>query len=260
MPANEIDSRTECSRKSCDLLMHRRGLCHQHYDSWRRTRPTGKVPIGPVRDHLWKLIDAGMTRDKIAEKARVSRATTIHGILDPEREFVRALTAAKILSVPVPEIHDPGADIARLVPAIGIQRRLQALVANGYEQLYLARRLNVVWQTVSLTINGNRDSVRVDFARAVHELFCELEVVPGGNRRATLWAQRRGWHPPFAWDHDTIDDPAAEPSLPEARTDWFDSFLELREMGIPPRLAAKRVGVPWENVAQRLRRIEKRVA
>lgn len=47
--------------------------------------------------------------------------------------------------------------------------------------------------------------------RDVAELYRELSCTPGGNLRATRYAQKFGFVPPGAWDDDTIGDPNAQP-------------------------------------------------
>lgn len=244
-----------CSRPSCGAKSHRRGLCRQHYNHWRATRPIGRVAVGPVRDHLQRLMDAGMTKDRIAELAGVSRTSTVTAVFHPDRRHLRAATAAKVFSVAVPEVHGPTSDISRLVPATGVRRRIQALVANGYQMADLAARLGVCWQTVSMIVNGRRRDVRVELARAVDGLFRELELVPGGDRRAVGWARRRGWPPPLAWDHETIDNPDIEPCVAEGKTGWLDEYDELKDMGFDDRQIADRMGIRRDALMARLRRM-----
>lgn len=239
--------------KRCPLTAHRRGLCRKHYDHWRRSQPRGTAPAQPVREHLQRLLDAGMTQDKIAEIAGVSRVSTVKALLDPGRESLRTRTAAKILSIPVP-IPTPDADISRLIPVTGTRRRLQALVRNGYPQKDLAARMGVVWQTVSEIVNDKKQFVRVDVAQAAAAIFRELELIPGGDRRAELWGQRRGWLPPFSWDEDSIDDPNAEPMTVNPERDFASVIADHRFLGRTDDEIAEKMGVTLDNLHTRMRR------
>jgi hypothetical protein len=53
--------------------------------------------------------------------------------------------------------------------------------------------------------------VRASTARAVAELYAELESTPGPSRRVAVTAPARGYLAPAWWDVDTIDDPDARP-------------------------------------------------
>jgi hypothetical protein len=93
------------------------------------------------------------------------------------------------------------------VDAVGTRRRLEALQAIGYSGRVLAQRLGSS-PTSPLQI-ARRSRVRAATARAVAELYAELENTPGPSRRVAIAAQARGFLAPAWWDADTIDDPDA---------------------------------------------------
>lgn len=170
-----------------------------------------------VRAHLRKLMAQGMGWKRIARAAGVAPSTT-HQIIygkyphrpespehRPPRKKVRRDVAEKLLAVEL-DLAD-GAQ----VDATGTNRRLQALVAIGWSQAELCRRLGVLRTNCPL----GREKVTKGTADTVRALYDELWDQPrsgGFAERARRTAKRKGWAPPMAWDDETIDDPAAQPS------------------------------------------------
>lgn len=103
------------------------------------------------------------------------------------------------------------------VDGTGTRRRLQALVAKGWTQSELARRLHMDKANLPKTIASNLVHART--VRAVNALYDELwqadptthgipaHLVEAARRKAAT----NGWAPVGAWDDDTIDNPAAFP-------------------------------------------------
>ena len=215
-----------CSESGCGLPVRSRGRCNKHYESHRnRMMAYGrwqsiKVDAAPVRDHYRALLAAGMSRNQVSRVSGVKvdqldnllRARKDRG--DQPAKTVFSRTADRILAVPVPVSHQvwrTAADGQRVDPT-GTSRRLQALVAIGYTQRFLAARLGVLETNMPPIVNGQR-LVSAGVARTVAGLFNELQLSPGDSVRARNTAARRGWVSPLAWDEDTIDDPAAAPML-----------------------------------------------
>jgi hypothetical protein len=118
------------------------------------------------------------------------------------------------------------------VDSVGISRRLQALVALGYNTVELGRLLDRSPAWVSQLLHNRKPKVNGDTARDVIELYDQLSMTPGPSQQARDRAIRRGWMPPLAWDEDTIDDPAAAPNPGhQERVGFTERFLELRELG-----------------------------
>ena len=118
------------------------------------------------------------------------------------------------------------------VDSIGISRRLQALVALGYNTVELGRLLDRTPTWVSQLLHNRKPKCNGDSARDVIELYKRLSMTPGPSQYARDRAIRRGWMPPLAWDEDTIDDPAAQPNRGRRKSVGFtERFMELRDLG-----------------------------
>ena len=201
------------------------------------------VDAGPVREHVAWLQANGMGARTIAAASGVSNGSItrlLYGAPDraPSRR-VRGRTARALLAVrPAPR------DGAR-VPARGTIRRLQALVALGWTQTELGRRLS--WQVgnISRVCHGHRDCVSARLARQVADLYEELSATPGPSKRARGTAARHGWAPPLAWDDIDLDDAPdmGGSDAPGVRRQRIEEFLELRDLGESIPVAAARVGI-----------------
>jgi len=178
------------------------------------------VNAEPARQHVANLKTCGFGDRTIAELAGLDRkAIRIlqHG--RPERGTppptqIRPTTAAGILGVDATFDNLPGATV---INAAGTTRRLQALVAAGWPQNWLAAR--VCWTPANLGVLLRREQTIVRTARTMRDLFAELEYaipvesgVPQSSvSRARAVAIAHRWAPAAAWDEESLDDPQAEP-------------------------------------------------
>jgi len=114
------------------------------------------------------------------------------------------------------------------VDATGSRRRIQALAAIGWSLGEQSRRLGLnASMAHKITI---RSWVWPQTADKIRALYDELSMVPGPSQRARNDAKRRGWLPPLAFDDDTIDDPAARPSIGAYQPRVFDEVAVQRAM------------------------------
>lgn len=95
-----------------------------------------------------------------------------------------------------------------LLPAIGTQRRIRALMRLGWTAADLAEHLGCVPEHVRNIIR-NRASVRPETAAQIDAVFRKLCMTPGPSSITMQRAERKGWAPPLAWDD--IDDPNETP-------------------------------------------------
>ena len=215
-----------CARENCTARSLSRGLCGRHYEQHRRRmRMYGRweskfVPAETARRHYQELLGAGLSRNQVSRLSGV-KADQLDNLLRPRKDRgnqpakrVLRTTEERLLGVVAPARHEVwrfAADGAR-VDSTGTRRRLQALVALGWTQTALADRLG--WEVGNLnSLILSDDDVWAGTARKVAALFDQLQWTPGGSGRALGVARRRGWVPPLAWDEDSIDDPAAAPSV-----------------------------------------------
>ncbi len=98
-----------------------------------------------------------------------------------------------------------------LMDSTETHRMLRALFASGWTGAQLSERLGY---------SGREGAVQLLRSRRVHPdtyarilcCFQELSNLPGASQRTKDRARRSGWAVPYAWDPDTIGDPAAQPA------------------------------------------------
>lgn len=256
---------SQCARDpQCRRDPVRRGMCAAHYEQYRtRQQAYGRwestyVESESVRLHVKELRACGLGLRRIAELAGVNRKT-LQWITTgrsergwgPSRQITRG-NAEKILAVPIQRRMATG---HQPVCAVGTVRRLQALVAFGYPRSHLAKRLNISPSNATRLFDTSTTHVLARTARAVEELFTELELTPGPSNRARNEGARRGWPNPLAWDEDTIDDAAAEPDRGTGqRAGFVERYQECRSIGLSDREAARRLGLRLSSLLRQLER------
>jgi hypothetical protein len=100
----------------------------------------------------------------------------------------------------------------RLCSAVGLRRRVQALMRLGWTQRHIADVSGVHTRVLSHLSYGDPDrNVFRPTAVGVVRAYDTLSMQLGPSRHTRGRAERAGWPPPLAWDDDTIDDPATKP-------------------------------------------------
>jgi hypothetical protein len=219
------------------------------------------VDAAPVAAHVQALVDAGLQRCLVAERAGVAVSVVsklLAGHVGSRRlRRMRAETARRLLAVPRPGID-----------ATGTRRRLQALVAIGWPAPALNDQAGQEPGWVEQLLE--QELVSETTAAQVAYLFERLWDCPPPQRtphdkhaaeQARTHARKRGWGPPMAWDEELnpIDDPAAEPDLgePVRRRSKLPPAEELRyllDAGESVDMIASRFGVKPETVTRALQR------
>lgn len=229
---------------------------------------SGRVDADPVREHMQYLMDNGVSAKRIAALTGLA-LSTVGAIRWGRQERnhkpyarVKKTTAEKILAVK-PQLEDmaPG----RYIDSTGSVRRIQALVAIGWSQARLAKRLGMEAGNMSTFMAAENCTVKR--ALAVRDLYNRYwnQPQPGTDHRSKIAANRarnyaaaRGWVPPLAWDDDTIDNPAAKPDLgfkPKLRDTIADDVEFLHNTGASREEIAERLGSSWDTIERQLHRI-----
>ena len=239
---------TEARRAKRDRANHRARM--KAYGRWQPF-----VPAGPARQWVLMLMDYGIGWQRIAALAGLTErpiSKLLYG--KPPSRKVRPETEAKILAVK-PVLANL-ADTTLVDPA-GTRRRLQALVAAGWPQRRLARRLGWAWNQFH-AVMYRQNHVSAATTRTVITLYEQLWDQPPSQAtaaqriavtKARQLAELRHWPPPQAWDDETIDDPRAsaadyqrKPRLRQAAL--VEEAEELfRVHGLDRNQAAERLGV-----------------
>lgn len=190
---------------------------------WRaylyRTGRPSLIDAGPVREHITKLIDAGMSCQQIGEIAGVHPSGVRNlwrGRLRKDQvrpQQVRRDTHDAILGVSYVEPDKYGARVSTL----GARRRIEALRADGFSikligQImgmpttrvhHIASKANYIFASTHQQIADAYDRVGIknpeDFG-PVHKQ---------GIANTKAYAVKHGYAPRHCWDPDTIDDPDA---------------------------------------------------
>jgi transcriptional regulator with XRE-family HTH domain len=178
------------------------------------------VDAEPVRVHVRSLQSCSMGLRVIADRAGINRKT-LQAVLNgrpergtPPQEKMRAAVAAAVLAVePTLESLAP----STLISPLGTRRRIQALVAVGWPQQYLAEHLGMQPGNFGQMLGRDQVLVRRALdARAMYETLwrtdpAEHGATAAGISRARKYAAARSWAPPAAWDDERLDDPEAFP-------------------------------------------------
>lgn len=129
----------------------------------------------------------------------------------------------------------------RLVPAIGAQRRAQALAALGYSWQAIGDHVGMERTNLRRFVHRSDQAVMTArlarrFAAAYDALSMTVPTAPAGRQaraitEARTAAQTAGWPPPLAWEGLDIDDPTTVPDLgPRGDVDEYDEAVVLRAL------------------------------
>lgn len=234
----------ECSRPRCTYTVYRQALCRKHYESGA---VRGYVPAEPVYERIKLLRSRGYGLRELSALTGLSEPVFIRPL---GAGTVQARTAAKIMGVPVPETYVAG---GACVPAVGTHRRIKALVAIGYPQVFLAKELGLHEGRLAITLR--QQHVLASTAAKVAELYDRLSGTPGPSNWSRSRARKRGYASPLAWDEGTIDDPDAEPNFGEAKVIYFkDRYADIRQFESNRENIARRLGMSEDSLERMLTR------
>lgn len=192
---------------------------------------TDLIDAAPVREHVQRLLNAGMGTRAIAAAANVDRkrvTTLLSGRPErgtPPTRRLRPDTAAALMAVTA---------APHRVCSDGPRRRIDALGAIGWTRTRLAARLGMTVQNLSWALQ--RPQVSAATGEAIRALYEELWNSPptaasrfeqAGITRAIATAREQGHPPPAGWDDDLIDLPEVELAAELSRR---VSAMDLKEL------------------------------
>lgn len=149
------------------------------------------------------------------------------------------------------------------VPALGSQRRIQALAAIGWRFADISEQVG--WKRAHEPVKSVMTQAMISRhnAKRITAAYMELSGKPGPSTRVIVAAKKRGWPEPSAWFGVDIDDPDAtpdpgwsEPTRPSLRA-LIEDFDWLVSQGETEHAAAARIGVRLDNFRDSRRRAER---
>lgn len=225
-------------------------MCHQHYE----ISPHGFVDATPVTNRISALKTAGYSWTELAK---------LTGLSEPALKLVGTWTVQntvcldthhRVMAVPLPTGIVSGRGV---LPAVGTQRRIQALMAIGWTQADLARECGFSGQKIVSDLLNRRQSVLSETAFRVCEVFNRLQMTPGSSEVLRKRARGWGWPVPLAWDEDSMDDPNTKPSSGgRVRVSAAERITELQDdLGITNiNDIASRLGIKDTSVERAIQR------
>lgn len=201
-------------RECCEAL---RAYSRQRYAALTAGTWEPFVDAEPVRRHLLRLHAAGISTTQVSILTGLPRRTITvfikpsldSGNLRQRKRNTRREVADKILAIPAEK------RMAAIVPAIGTQRRIQALAAMGWPQEMAAERAGLGARYMNQVLKQQRVLGRT--ANAIARLYDEVSgskaerfgVRTVSAKRARARATANRWAPPAYWAKfpGAIEDP-----------------------------------------------------
>lgn len=179
---------------------------------WRIERERGHLRLidpAPVRVHVEGLLAFGMSKRSIATAAGVSPSTIVR-IADGHYGLIQRRVARRVMSVRGPEtvLERISEADEPFVPALGVRRRIRALIAMGWTHEHMLAHSGV---RTACTLNQVGEWVTALTHRRIDAMYEALAMTPGPSETSRKRAARHGYPPPLAWDD--IDDPLERPSI-----------------------------------------------
>jgi len=229
-----------------------RGLCDRCYLLFRRDRIAkgwipGTMSTEAVIAHLDALRDVGIGYRRVGEL--IGRDGQVVRRINGNTKVLRDI-GERILCVPID--WRLAKDEARF-DATGSRRRLQSLLALGYDNRTLAREIDYTENSIWRIQSGTQTIIEAAAARKIEAAFNRLQLTPGASVRAVNRAKTLGYPAPLAWDEDTLDDPNA---MPDAKINVFASTRRLRSlcrMGFAQKYLSERLNIPTDKTSEILR-------
>lgn len=183
------------------------------------------VSAQPVREHIEGLSMMGASYRAIADQSAVS-VQQIVAIVNGQRSVYPDVAHA-ILRVTPESLFDRSGD-RDFVLDVGVRRRLRALLALGHNAVTIGGVIGKDDRWVYNRINQPGRWCSREVWELVRTAYEALAMTPGSSAHTRGRAKRLGYLPPMAWEEDELDDPNAEPHMPEDGEGDVDEVALLR--------------------------------
>lgn len=165
-----------------------------------------------VYAHAKDLHDRGMSFRQMSEQTGERVGRHVIGNLLRMRKTLARESYEAIMSIRYEEPDQMGS----LQDATGIYRRIEALRAIGFSELFLAEWLgmkpaNIRFQAGHAVSLANARKIREMYDKLEHADPRDFGITGGKLTRILNCARKNGFAPPHCWDEDTIEDPKAIP-------------------------------------------------
>jgi hypothetical protein len=171
-----------------------------------RGLPTGLVPADTATRHIRALTALGWSYNALEQTiGGAVTGTTLANLGAQTHGTIERKTRAAALSLPYTLAPSTAVDDTALIPTLGAERRVKALLALGWTHDEMRNRGNV---TVHLA-RGSYTQMLARRWRDIDNMYAELCMTPGPSRHTANRAARVGYAPPLAYDN--IDDPNETP-------------------------------------------------
>lgn len=235
---------TECHRPRCTVSRESGPHCRKHRLMLQNAGISGFIDATPAREKIQDLHDRGWSFYRIGRRAGIATAT----VQRIGRGISRRAYAPTVNALAAVEQHGE-----RWVNATGTRRRISALVRMGWTYVEISRLTGIPRDTLRKVTQRSR--VNAENADAVSSLYERLHLTPGPSQKARTAGVTRGFHPPFAWDLETIDDPTAEPNYGGEDTEVDEVLVQLVVAGKVNDRSGNKVTVPLQDRLEAIRRM-----
>lgn len=265
MPAEAFDHgdvrryRRGCRCDKCKAGANRSNIKNRYL---RQTGRGSMRATDRAANHLLLLRAAGLDDKTIQQQASIC-ADVMYRILRREGT-IRARTEIRITSVPIPTTGGPSSNHA-YTHNLGTVRRLRTLIAAGWHQAEIARRLGKQKENLRQIIyRGENGQVTLYVAAEIRALYQELHnQTPEEHGISARYADRarklaadNGWPGPGYWDEDDFDNPDFQPAAENSPRyiELAENCLELEAQGHTRQQAADRLKVSKDYLAASIKR------
>lgn len=138
----------------------------------------------------------------------------------------------------------------------GTTRRLQALVAIGWDTEHLAQQLGWPERLLTAVLDGSQPPAHSH--HPVTNLYDRLSMTPGSSDQARQHAHTHGWAPPLAWDDEHLDQPDGAPAdgwqRHTPKQPFTARYAEWRQLGYTDLEITRRFNIRADTLATMLYR------